>query len=181
MPQTRAEIRLSAPTEPGADAANAYHYLIQLSGLYGEAAAFDHRKDGTTYWREAAEQALMDVGEAFHLWETVRARPQQKSPPQAYDAVGRSIVRACSRASRLSSLLGEWAPMLRWVELIRLLERRWQIILEQLAEREPAEVSRISQLRRRSMDRQSRLKGMSEVLKSESSRLDAAARDKASA
>lgn len=173
----RPEIRLAAPADPGANLYNGYHYLVLLAGLYDGAGRFDHRPVGRKLWGELADHALGDVGEVFAAWETIVHRPPAPrapgSPAPAFDAVGRSVVQACNRAVRLGLLLGEWTPMLRWAQILRLAERRWQIVCEHLAEAEPSVGARLLLLRKTSLDRQSRLHGATEALEQERRRMRA--------
>lgn len=167
------QARLAAAADPGANVYNAYHLLMQLSGLYAQAAASDHHAEGCAVWGELADQCIEDLGELFGVWSIVARRAA--TPGSTPDARLFSDLRStCVRAEVMVRMLNVWIPLRRWARLLGLVERKWGRLAARLAPQVGDEAKRIEQLRERATGRGQRVLGLCESYTSEQARLDAA-------
>jgi hypothetical protein len=167
------QVRLAAATDPGADVYNAYHLLMQLSGLYAQAAASDHHVEGRTLWGALADQCVEDLGELFGIWSVVAQRAE--TPALTPDAqLFFDLRSACMRAEVMVRMLNVWVPLQRWARLLGLVERKWGRLAARLAPRAGDQAKRLEQLRERATARGQRVLGLYESYRSEQARLDAA-------
>lgn len=168
-------IRLAPVGEPGAALFNAYNYLTLLSTLYAQVLKHEQRPEDQAIWRELCDQALNDLGEIYSVWEAVlKSERASKGAPPDRDtaALGEVVARACRRAEAIMERANVWTPLLRWANLLRLAEARWQRILARIQKTSPYVGPRLVSALNSSQSRTSRLTAIVESARLAKGRVD---------
>jgi len=163
-------IRLAPTNQPGANLYNSYHFLAQLSGLYAQAAQNDPDQVAAGVWRELSDKAIGDLGELYLAWEIELATQRAGGNAVINVRLGQSVSRACFRLNIIVERLSIWTPMMRWVRIMQLGERRWQRFLVAFAEDSKVAAGKLGELRQGSLNRLSRLTGLNECYRKDEER-----------
>jgi hypothetical protein len=123
---------------------NVYHVLSQLSSMYSTISHMNHKK--LKQLEEFADPLLVDIGTMVKIWNDFNGgltHYRQIDDP----ILGAQIVRHCYRGVKIVTLMNMWTPAPKALSLLLLFEKRWQMFLDTMIERNRVPVGELEELR----------------------------------
>jgi hypothetical protein len=119
-------MRLAPLGNAAANIYNSYHFVSQVAGLYAHAAQFAHRPHVGEVWMEISILVVGDIEELYGIWQKAH---ELEITDDDNEEFGEFILKTCSQVEKLVSLMDVWTPIVKWTNIMRVIESRYRTVL----------------------------------------------------